>query len=329
VPQVLDGVPPRCPLHLPATLPEFLAIASPLPEPDGLPEFWRRRQAAACAIPPEPRLRRSGLRLPGTRVLEFSYQSSDGWRPRGWLLLPRVGEVRQVLIVGHGYGGRDGPDRFWRLPGCALMFPCFRGLGLSRGGGIPSDPDRHVLHGIEDPERYVLGGCADDLWCAVNAAHTLFGPVPVDYAGISFGGGIGALAAPFDPRIERVHLNVPTFGHQPWRLCLPCAGSGEAVRRWVHQHRRVPETLRLFDAALTARHARQPLLLAGALLDAVVPPAGQFAIFNAWGGPRQLLVLSRGHAAPEGQGRQDRQVRVAVTTLFRRAPDPLSKRVLP
>ena len=51
----------------------------------------------------------------------------------------------------------------------------------------------------------------------------------LDYMGISFGGGIGALALPWDERFHRAHLNVPSFGHHPLRLTLPepdTTGSG-------------------------------------------------------------------------------------------------------
>jgi len=61
--------------------------------------------------------------------------------------------------------------------------------------------------------------------------------------GISFGGGIGALAVPWEPRIAPGHLNVPTFGHQSLRLQLPTTGSGSAVQTFARRHVHVAETL--------------------------------------------------------------------------------------
>ena len=84
---------------------------------------------------------------------------------------------------------------------------------------------------------YVHGGCAAD----TVVVRGLGAPGAVSrrrggwYLGISFGGGIGALALPWDERFHRAHLNVPSFGHHPLRLGMPCVGSGEAVRR--HQRR--------------------------------------------------------------------------------------------
>jgi cephalosporin-C deacetylase len=113
--------------------------------------------------------------------------------------------------------------------------------------------------------------------------------------GISLGGGLGAIALAWDTRLGRGHLNVPTFGHQPLRLELPCVGSGEAVRVFARTHGRLPEALRYLDAALAARHIRQPVHVAAARFDPVVPPPGQFAVYNALPGDRRLFVLEAGH----------------------------------
>src|SRR5690606_440225 len=100
---------------------------------------------------------------------------------------------------------------------------------LSDGPDLPDEGAAHVLAGIDDRETYVHGGCVADVWCAVSALVELVPgvPLPVGYLGGSFGGGIGALAAPWDERIGAVALTVPSFGHHPLRLTLPCTGSGE------------------------------------------------------------------------------------------------------
>jgi len=109
----------------------------------------------------------------------------------------------------------------------------------------------------------------------------------LDYLGISFGGGIGALALPWDERFHRAHLNVPSFGHHPLRLALPGVGSGEAVRRYQQRTGRALATLRSFDAAAAARYLRIPVHVAAARFDPAVPPPGQFAIYNALAGERE------------------------------------------
>lgn len=279
-------------------LEQLLAIAPPTP-PDDYASFWQARHAAALRVDPKPEIQPSGLKLKHHLVYDLQYTSTDGVVIGGWLLAPRDGYVTRGLVIGHGYSGRDGPDTSPLLDGAALLFPCFRGLSRSAMPGVSQNAYFHVLHDIQDRQRYLLGGCVEDLWLAVSALLHLYPETAgrIAYAGISFGGGIGALAAPWDARISRLHLHVPTFGHQALRLTLPCVGSGEAVRSFQRKHAfNVMETLAYYDAANAARHLRIPTLVAAAQFDPAVPPPGQFAVYNAVPEPlRNLFVLEAGH----------------------------------
>jgi cephalosporin-C deacetylase len=179
----------------------------------------------------------------------------------------------------------------------AYLIPCFRGLCRSARAPISTEPHWHVLHDLDKPERYILRGCVEDLWTATTALLMLCPWLAgrLGYLGISFGGGIGALALPWEPRIARGHLNVPTFGHHPLRQGLACIGSGAAVQRFVAEHPQAAETLSCYDAAIAARRIRQPMHVALALFDPVVPPPGQFAIYNAIPGAKLRCVLPAGH----------------------------------
>jgi cephalosporin-C deacetylase len=238
----------------------------------------------------------------------------------GWLLLPEDGKVSRGLIFGHGYGGCGLPDEPLAVEATALMFPCFRGLGRSPVAHVSQDPNYHVLHDIQDKERYILGGCVEDLWLAVSALLELFPAVSgrIGYSGISFGGGIGALAAPWDKRIQRLHLQVPTFGHQALRLTLPCTGSGESVRTFQRHHSfNLMETLAYYDAASAAQYLRIPTLVAAALFDPVVPTPSQFAIYNAIPEKlRRLFVLDTGHFEYPDKAKQLREMNTALVDFF-------------
>lgn len=296
-------------------LARLLAIPPP-PEPDDFAPYWTARHARVSACDPCPCLSHAGFRG-AWRVHDFRYTSADGLSLGGWALTPRNGAVRRVWIVGHGYGGRDTPDWGWPIGDGAVLFPCFRGMSRSRQPGLPEDPMRHVLHGIDSRDDYILGHCVDDLWLAFRAARQLFpDAVWMGYAGISFGGGIGALAAPWEPLMQGVHLNVPSFGHWPLRLGCPTVGSGEAVRAYVHRQGHVPETLAYYDASIAASHARAPLLAALALFDPAVAPPGQFAIHNAWRGEKLLRVLGVGHFDGPGRERDEDGVRRALRRWF-------------
>lgn len=288
-------------------LEQLLAIAPPEPPAD-FAAFWQARHAAALEVDPRPDIRPTDRELGDYKVFDLRYASTGGVDIGGWLLAPRDGQVTRGLVIGHGYGGRDAPESPPPLDGAALLFPCFRGLSRSAMPGVSQNPYYHVLHDIQDRRRYLLGGCVDDLWLGVSALLRLFPETVgrIAYAGISLGGGIGALAAPWDARIGRLHLHVPTFGHQALRLTLPCVGSGEAVRGFQRQHAfNVMETLAYYDAASAARHLRIPTLVAAAQFDPAVPPPGQFAIHNAVPAPlRRLFVLEAGHFEYPGRAAQ-------------------------
>ncbi len=290
-------------------LADLLAIEPP-PEPRGFASIWRRRYREALGVEPRPRLGPSADRHTGFRCLDIDYASTGGFTIRGWLLVPESVAPARALICGHGYGGLDRPD--FPLP-CAdaiYLIPCFRGLCRSARRPISTDPWWHVLHDIDKPERYILRGCVEDLWTGVSALLALYPWLAgrIGYLGISFGGGIGALGLPWEPRIARGHLNVPTFGHHPLRLALPSTGSGESVREFARRHGNVAVTLSGYDAAVAARHITQPMHLALALFDPAVPPPGQFAIYNAIPGEKRLFVLRAGHFTYPGRARDERRL---------------------
>jgi cephalosporin-C deacetylase len=297
---------------------DLLRVRAPEPPAD-FECFWRARHERAMRIAPRPKLRDTGLDLAAWRVFEISYSSTDRVRVKGWLLLPRDAAPRRGFVVGHGYTGRDAPDAHLPFTDAALLFFCARGLGKTHHGTISSDPMWHVLHDIHDRNRYVIGGCVEDLWQGVSALLRMCPEVAghVGYLGVSFSGGVGALALPWDDRIQRAHLNVPTFGNQPLRLELGSHGSAVSVQRFVRRHPKARETLAYFDAATAARFIRQPVHCACARFDPAVAPAGQFSIYNALAGPKKLFSLTAGHHAYADQAQEERELLREIDNYFR------------
>jgi len=300
-------------------LAQLLAISPPEP-PQDFAAFWRSRYAVALALDTQPQIQATGQELGRHTVYDLRYRSVDGVEIGGWLLVPMDVPPVKGVLVGHGYGGRESPDALAGLDDAVLLFPCFRGMGLSPVAGLSDQPSLHVLYGIQERDRYVLGGCVDDLWLGVSALLALFPEVTgrVAVMGISFAGGIGALAAPWDNRIGRLHIEVPSFGHQALRLTLPSVGSCEAVRDYQRQHRfNAMETLAYYDAASAARHLAIPTLVAAAQFDPVVPPPGQFAIYNAipeaW---RKLFLLPAGHFDYSGKAAREQSLQEEVVRFL-------------
>lgn len=273
-------------------------ISSPEIPPDFEP-FWERRYQKALNVEPRPVIAPAPLKLPDVRVFEIRFDTTDRLSLFGWLTVPADYDIRAGLVIGHGYGGRHAPDNPPFLSNAAILYPCFRGLARSPAPPISQDPQWHVLHDIDRPDRYVHGGCVEDLWMSVSALLHLFPQLTgrIGFVGTSFSGGIGCLALARERRIRAAHLAVPSFGHHPLRLRLPTRGSGAAVQRvWREGHLRLAPTLALHDAACAAKFIQIPVQCACALSDPMVTPPGQFAIYNALPGPKELIVLSRGHA---------------------------------
>lgn len=295
-PQAATAVPPFDPSYGYGKA-DLLAVEPPA-EPADFAANWKMWRREALEISPLPELRDTGKDRAHWRVFEFQFHSTGDARIAGWLLLPKSGEIRRGFVVGHGYGGREAPDIHLPFPDAALMFPCARGISLSRHPKISSDPAFHVLHDIQKKDRYVLRGCVEDQWLAVSCLLRWFPQLEghLGYLGISFGGGVGILSMAWEERVRKVHVNVPSFGHQERRLELPSQGSAAAVQAFDRKYPGVAgRTLAYFDAATAARYLRQPVHCACALADPFVAPPGQFAIHNAIPGEKQLFVLEAGH----------------------------------
>lgn len=275
------------------------AMSHRRPVPPDFDQFWRDLAANAISIAPHV----EGIAERTRGVVRFT--SSDGVRVGGWVVLPD-GPPTCAVVVGHGYGGRETPDEGWGPRDAAMMFPVARGLPtLSLMDHHPVDSQEHVLHGIGSRNTYVLGHCAADLvWCALSALEEILGRVlgerrgglRTSFVGTSFGGGIGALAAPWDDRIDAVALEVPTFGANAERLAADCTGSSAALVRHVQKDPSAWAVLDYFDAATAAARLAVPTVIATASTDPAVPPVGQRAIAEAVAPQlRTVVPLSTGH----------------------------------
>ncbi|MDP3007474.1 MAG: acetylxylan esterase [Methylococcales bacterium] len=300
------------------SLPQLLAVATPKEHKD-FDEFWQHRYQLAVTVNPNPQTRIINENDRGWRVFEINYTSTDNFPIRGWLLLPSNGVIKRGFVIGHGYGGRDAPDFHLPFKDAALLFLCSRGLGLSAAPTISSEPYWHVLHDIHQADRYIIGGCVEDVWLGVSSLLQLFPKLAghLGYLGISFSGGVGALALPWERRIARGHLNIPTFGHHPLRLRLPTRGSTHSLQQFYSTHKKQTlNVLRYYDAALAAKRITMPINCACALFDPFVAPPAQFAIYNALPAEKELFVLTAGHHSYPEQQQQEQQLIAELDAFF-------------
>ena len=299
------------------TLETLLEVPTP-PVPDDFEAFWRRTYEEARALPLNLTHRESPLSTDEVEVREVEFDSLGGMRIGGWFTRPRHEKVQRGEVFGHGYGGMPAPGVEVGNPPAARLLPCARGFHRSATPRMPGTAARHVLHGIEHRDTYSHRGCAADLWAAASALIEL-APETAERLHLeagSFGGGIGALALPWDERFVRAHLRVPSFGNHPLRVTLPCTGSGEAVRLLYKRRPQVLDVLRYFDSATAATFIRIPVHVCCALFDPAVPPPGQFAVYNAMTCEKQLMVRTAGHFTYPDAEMEDQQRLAEVAAWF-------------
>ena len=76
------------------------------------------------------------------------------------------------------------------------------------------------------------------------------------------------------------------------------------------------KTLRYYDAAIATRRIRQPIYCALAMFDPCVAPPGQFAIYNAISGEKQLFMLEAGHHSYPNQAQQETELLAELDAFF-------------
>lgn len=274
---------------------DLLNVGAP-PAPPGFADFWRDTFAQTLHQPLEVEVTPLSSPTPAYELFRVSFCTLAGLRIGAWLMIPVGQAIKGGAVVGHGYGGRDAPVYDPPFGKRVIIFPCAPGFHLSAHPDIPDNSQEHVVHGIASRDTYIIRHSAATLWSAASVLGALFPQVEgnIVYTGGSFGGGLGALALPWDDRYVKAHLGVPTFGHHPIRLQCRCQGSGEAVRQYYQAHPKVREVLEFYDAATAAARIRIPVLVSPALFDPAVPPPGQFAVANAIPG-HELFIFTAGH----------------------------------
>jgi cephalosporin-C deacetylase len=297
------------------TLESLLKVQAP-EGPADFADFWKRHYADNRKIAPRPQRRPIKPVNDKSDVYEIEYQSSAG-QVGGWLLVPKE-PFRQAVVVGHGYGGRDCPAQVDFAEPTVIIAPCARGFHRSATPDVPSTSAFHVIHGVENRDTYIHLVNVKELWTAFTVLEELF-PQARDrlfYYGGSFGGGLGAMMLPWEPRCQRAFLEVPSFGNQPLRLTLQMNGSGAALK--LHHEKRgdVMPVMQYFDAATSARYINTPTLVAAALFDPAVPPPGQFAVYNGIPCEKELFVKAAGHWTWAGEGEEFARMSAAVKAWF-------------
>lgn len=292
----------------------LLKVGLPEPPQDFAP-FWQDTYSQTQSISLNIQKNILEDTPPHVDVFTISFNTLDEIHVGGWLVAPKDTHPTSGFVIGHGYGGRAAPDFNFPLPNAVAILPCAPGFHRSAHPNIPNIARKHVLHRITDRNTYIIRHSVASLWSSASALLALYPEVQhqLYFIGGSFGGGLGALALPWDTRFKKAHVSVPTFGHHPIRLQCPCNGSGEAVRLLYQEKPNITNVLQYFDAATAANHIQIPVLGSPAWFDPAVPPPGQFAVCNTLS---HMHPLSAGHFEYDAQIQERQELQKKLTEWF-------------
>lgn len=289
-------------------------------EPDGFDAFWaaQLREARSLAAPPE--VTEVETELTTIRTWDVAFSGWGGQRIRAWLRLPADAAGPMPTVVQYiGYGGGRGSvldELVVPAAGFAHLLMDTRGQGsVWSAGDTPDDAPAGpqipgvMTRGITAPETYYYTRFFTDAALAVDAARAMpqVDGDRIGLYGISQGGGTAIAASVLADGVRAVAARVPFLCDFPRSITITDTLPFHEIVAYLAVHRDQTEavlrTLSHVDVVHFASRGRAPLTLTTALMDAVVPPSGPFAAYNAYPGPKELTVHRfNGH---EGGGPDD------------------------
>lgn len=298
---------------------QLLAVKGEEPV-QGFEEFWRKQYERATSCKLDYTVEGEVWSpYPDIRIYRVSFIACDGFKIGMWVSRPEKSYGGQIIT--QGYGNVVKPFVSKELPLTTAM-PCVPGLGISMCKEIPWQVQHHAAYGFEDPEKYVLVAGIRNIWTCISILIDMFPDVKdnISCFGGSLGGGMGALAIPWDPRIKAAELSVPTLGGRIMLEYLRNPTDPSYVRATKAMESEANmRTFDLCNAASAARFIRVPVLVTPALSDNNVPPPGQFAVANSIPEEYRYLRLREiGHGYPsEADIELDKELQQIRKKIFR------------
>ncbi|MGN6445075.1 acetylxylan esterase [Amnibacterium sp.] len=289
--------------------------------PEDLDDFWSARLTEARALAEPPEATEVDTGLTAIRTWDVRFSGWGGQRIAGWLRAPAAAEEPLPAIVEYvGYGGGRGAaldNLAFAAAGYAHLMMDTRGQGSGWSAGITPDSGGTgpevpgvMTRGIDDPAQYYYTRFFTDAVLAVDAVRALPG-VDGSRVGVTGGsqGGAGALAAgALAEDVRAVAARVPFLCDIPRSMTITDARPFHELVDYLAVHRdradHVLGVLARIDGAVLASRITAPLVISAALMDAIVPPSGPFAAFNAAPSERKEILVHpyNGH---EGGGAED------------------------
>ena len=267
--------------------------------------FWAATLAEARQSALEPVLVPVESALPLVESFDVTFSGFGGHRIRAWLIQPKGG-ASDIVVKFIGYNGGRGfvhEHLFWPATGRAVLVMDTRGQGGGWSLGATPDPVGHdpaqagyMTRGIAAPDTYFYRRVFTNAVRAVEVALQLPGISRVSVCGGSQGGALALAVAGLMPGLSAVMPDVPFLCDFARSVGVASSDPYLEISRYLAVHRHMAErafqTLAYFDGVHLAARATAPALISVAMMDRVCPPSSVYAAFNAYAGPKELVVYT-------------------------------------
>lgn len=269
-------------------------------EPADFDDFWGSTLASAARHDPLLSVSPVDTGLDLVQTWDVAFTGFDGQPIRAWHSRPAGsrGKALPAVVEYLGYGrGRGLPvERLvWPCAGFAHLLVDTRGQGGQYGsGGDTPDPvgsgpsgPGFLTQGLEYPATAYLRRLYTDAARAVDAVKALpdVDGDRVAVVGNSQGGALALVAAALTGGVAALMASAPMLCHVERTLAITDADPHAEIVRYLSVRRQVADrvlsSLSYFDGVHFARRTTAPALFATGLRDAICPPSGVFAAFNA------------------------------------------------
>jgi cephalosporin-C deacetylase len=291
-------------------LDELRRYESDVVVPADLRAFWDETLAEAGRHELAASFTRVDSGLVTVETYDVVFAGFGGHPIRAWLHLPAAGVRDGASLPGvaqyQGYNGGRGLAHehvFWACAGYAHLVVDTRGQGSGWTVGDTGDPvgaaasqPGFLTRGIEDPHDHYYRRVYTDAARALDVlrSHPRVDPDRVVATGGSQGGGITLAVAGLCGGLAGVLPDVPFLCDFPRAARIAGTDPYGEIGRYLKAHRertgQVFRTLSYFDGAVLGRAATAPALFSVALMDEICPPSTVFGAYNAYAGPKEIVV---------------------------------------
>jgi cephalosporin-C deacetylase len=273
-------------------------IRSQFKRPADFKSFWDNTRAELAKVRPDFKW----TEMPDSsrdnrRVFLVEMKSLDNLTIRGWVTIPKTKRKHKKFAVLLGLPGYQVALKpmFGSDEDLAIFTLNVRGQGNSRDV-IATERDAYISHHIEDKNKYVMRGAIMDCLRAVEFIRSRpeFRHDAIMVSGGSMGGFLSIATAALTDKVQLCSAQNPILsdirnldGAVDW----PMTDIKKYAKTNNVKFETVLNTMDYFDCKNFAPDIKCGTLLGIGLLDHIIPPANEYAVYNNFGSKKHIIIF--------------------------------------